>query len=72
MNLDFLKQELEIGDYVIFLAPNYRDLNMRKVVKLYPKSVQVEGFENKIHSSKVVKVNEQLAYARDTYAENWV
>lgn len=30
---DFLNQELKIGDYVVYMVPKYRELNVGKVLR---------------------------------------
>ena len=59
---DFLEQELKIGDNVIMITPNYRDLKLAQVVKFTAKNVRVAyndqyGKGNLLqHSSQLVRV----------------
>ena len=39
---DFLGQELNIGDYVIFMKQHYREFSMGKIVKFTPQKVRVK------------------------------
>jgi hypothetical protein len=38
---DFIGQELEIGDYVAFMQPNYRNIILGKIIKFTPLQVRV-------------------------------
>jgi hypothetical protein len=38
---DFLKRDLEIGDYVVFPAP-YGGMKLGKIIKFTPKQIRVE------------------------------
>jgi hypothetical protein len=59
---DFLDQELKIGDNVIMITPNYRDLKLAQVVKFTAKNVRVAyndqygSCEMLQHSSQLVRV----------------
>ena len=39
---DFLDQELNIGDNVIIITPNYRDFTLAQVIKFTAKNVRVK------------------------------
>ena len=39
---DFLKRDLEIGDYIVFPAPYGGGMKLGKVVKFTPKQVRIE------------------------------
>ena len=39
---DFLNQELNLGDYVIFMRQHYREFGMGKIIKFTPQKVRVK------------------------------
>lgn len=39
---DFLKRELELGDYVVFPAPGGAGMKLGKIIKFTPKQIRVE------------------------------
>lgn len=39
---DFLNQELNLGDYVIFMKQHYREFGMGKIIKFTPQKVRVK------------------------------
>ena len=39
---DFLGQELNLGDYVIFMKQHYREFGMGKIIKFTPQKVRVK------------------------------
>ena len=43
---DFLGQELDIGDYVIFMKQHYREFGMGKIIKFTPQKVRVKWGAN--------------------------
>lgn len=59
---DFLDQELSIGDNVIMITPNYRDLKLAQVIKFTAKNVRVaynDGHRSREllqHPSQLVRV----------------
>ena len=63
---DFLDQDLKIGDNVIMITPNYRDLKLAQVVKFTAKNVRVAyndqygSGEMLQHSSQLVRVQGPL------------
>lgn len=44
---DFLGKELEVGDYVVLVRPNYRELMLATIIKFSPKQVRVKWGEGK-------------------------
>lgn len=73
---DKLKQELEIGDTVVFLSPGYKDLRIGKIIKFTNKGYHIEWNENNIKKSQVrfecIKINEQIKIAKEKYPENYI
>ena len=51
IDVDFLGNEINVGDKVIFEAPRYRDFVIGKVISKSPKTCQVE-FLNTLNNSK--------------------
>ena len=39
---DRLERELVVGDYVIYIVPNYRQLGLGKIVSFTPQNVRIE------------------------------
>ena len=67
VNKDFLKRDLEIGDYVVFPAPSGGGTKLGKVIRFSPKQIRVEwtykGYRGEIatadasrYASQCVKV----------------
>jgi hypothetical protein len=67
---DFLGQELNLGDYVIFMKQHYREFGMGKIIKFTPQKVRIK-FSNHYRSELLqtadqlvkVKGEEVFAYA---------
>lgn len=56
---DFLGKDLQIGDGVVVVLPNYRELVLGKIVAFTPKKVRVV-YEVKGKSYDLIQVPEQL------------
>jgi hypothetical protein len=59
---DFLRRDLEIGDYVVFPAP-YGGMKLGKIIKLTPKQIRVEwtykGNNGIVHSQSAPRYSNQ-------------
>lgn len=59
---DFLKRDLEIGDYVVFPAP-YGGMKLGKIIKFTPKQIRVEwtykGYNGSIGSDSAPRYANQ-------------
>jgi hypothetical protein len=60
---DFNGDEVNVGDYIVFIEPYYRNLKHGKAIKINPKSVTVE-YEmkkyGKYHNCKTVRFADQF------------
>lgn len=73
---DFIGQELEIGDYVALMQPNYRNMVLGKVEKFNPKMIKVSytGYNKyestySCYSQDVVKLNREDVIAMKLRSE---
>jgi len=48
---DFLGNELEIGDLVVFMEVNYRNLKTGKIVSISPKMLLVDDGSSSLYST---------------------
>lgn len=74
---DFLKQDIRIGDMVVYNPPYVSGIRVGKVVRFTPKMVVVhpiglDGYEQKRFSSEVIKINEQIDITKEKYPENFI
>ncbi len=43
---DYLYQELNVGDYVVFRTPSYSSISIGKIITFTPQKVRVEHWQN--------------------------
>jgi len=59
---DFFGKDLSVGDFVVIMKPNYRELVLGQIIKFSPKQVRVKWGEEKWDQvsqfpSQVVKID---------------
>jgi hypothetical protein len=56
---DFIGQELEVGNWVVFITPDYRDLTLGEITKFTPKNMHVTYIHHDRgrHWSKLIRSN---------------
>lgn len=75
MTVDMLKQQINIGDTVVYNPPHYKGINTGKVLSFTPKQVKIkdaDGTEIKRFSSEVVVINDQIKAAKEKYPEHYI
>jgi hypothetical protein len=61
MNKDYFGKELNIGDEVVYMRINYRDLRKAKIIRMGPKKATIEYLSGKIgRSGKTTQFYNQL------------
>lgn len=72
---DKIHQVLELEDIVVFAIPRYRGIAVGIITKLYPKSADIKyscGIAYKVHTSNVIKINEQMHVAKEQNPEFFI
>lgn len=76
VNIDCLGQTMEVGDIVAFNPPSYSGLRYGKIIRLTPKGVTINYSKDERKCNRgnkeVIKINEQLAVAKEKYPENFI
>ena len=59
---DRLKQDLKLGDWVVYVRPSWHDLGVGKIVKFTPKKIRVQPHGKKytdlVYSNSLVLADE--------------
>lgn len=76
---DRLKQDVEIGDMVVFNPPNSSDLCIGEIVRITPKGIRVKYKNHQTRNRyqecvryDFLKINEQYEHAKMTYPEEFL
>jgi hypothetical protein len=59
---DFLKRDLEIGDYVVFPAPRGGTMKLGKIIKFTPQQIRVEWtykWRDRVHAESAPRYSSQ-------------
>lgn len=74
---DKIHQVLELEDIVVFAIPRYRGIAVGVITKLYPKSADIKysggnASAYKVHTSNVLKINDQMMIAKEQNPEFFI
>jgi len=56
MAVDFLGQELNVGDDIVFVEKNYRQFKKGKIIKITAKMLETDTHFRQFHN-QVIKIN---------------
>lgn len=70
--IDKLKQEINIGDTIVYNPPQYKGLKIDIVKSFYgSKSVRLNNGDGRF-SKEIIVINEQIGIAKEKYPENYI
>lgn len=58
--IDFLGNELKVGNKIACLAPYYRDLIVAEVLKITPMQIKIQILSNKGYTNRTIRYAEQV------------
>ena len=69
MRYDFIGQDLDLGDFVVFISPTYRKLKLARITGFKTKMIMVEVIDQHpwrttLHPDKIAKVSAEHGVAK--------